>query len=212
MKPLLKKSALWIKEQAHAVRIVAALFLLVAFFLGFIWMSGFDVEALAFVFSLMASVGFSLPSVAEYFVPERKSIKNMSFGELLDLLDEESPEAWQAIHTDWAAEAFLREDPRLRFRMRYDNAGLHADPFQEPWAVCHPDPHARSYWYDYMYDGNLIDRFIMVDVDGHRATLPLPDANSTVVQRRRYRIAQVFDEQGTLDQYMIRSGLTVHGT
>jgi len=209
---LIKKGALWIKEQAHAVRIVGGIFLAIALLLGVIWMAGVEIEPVAFVFSLLASIFFSLPSVAEYFVPDRKPIRHMSYDELLMLLDEEPPEAWKAIHTDWAAEAFLIEDPRLRFRMRQDDSGIHCDNFQESWATKHPDPHARSYWYEYIYDGNLIERFIMVDVDGHRATLPLPEINSTNVPDRRYRVAQIFDRQGELDEYMKRSGLSVGST
>lgn len=208
---LIRSASLWIKEQAHAVRIIGGIFLGIALFLGLIWMFGVDLDAFAFFFSILASIFFALPSVAEYLVPGRKPIRHMTYEEFLALLDEEMPESWKVIHTDWAAEAFLREDPRLRIRVRHDDAGVHCDDFKEPWANKHPDPRARSYWYDYVYEGNLIERFIMVDVDGHRATLPLPDANSTQVQARRYKVAQIFDRMGELDDYIQRSGLSVYG-
>lgn len=204
-------AALWIKEQSHAVRIIGGVFLGVALILGLIWMFGVELDAPAFFFSILASIFFALPSVAEYLVPGRKPIRHMTYDEFLALLDDEGTESWKVIHTDWAAEAFLLEDPRLRIRVRHDDSGLHCNDFKEPWANKHPDPRSRSYWYDYVYEGNLIERFIMVDVDGHRATLPLPDPNSTQVQKRRYKVAQIFDRMGELEDYMQSSGLTVYG-
>lgn len=199
--------ALWIKEQAHAVRIIGGVFLVIALILGFIWMLDVKLDASAFVFSLLASIFFALPSVAEYLSPGRKPIRHMTYDEFLTLLDDEEPQSWKVIYTDYAAEAFLLEDPRLRIRFRHDEAGIHCDDFKAPWANKYPSPAAQSYWYDYVYEGNLIERFIMVDVDNHRATLPLPDSNSTQVQPRRYKVAQIFDKMGTLDEYMQKSGL-----
>lgn len=210
--PPIKALALWVKEQAHAVRIIGGLFLLIALVLGIVWVMGVELEPVAFVFSLLASVFLSLPSVAEYILPDRKPIRHMSFDELLKLIDEEEPSAWKVLHTNWAAEAFLCADPRLRFRTREDDVGIHCDDFQEPWATGHPDSRARSYWYDYLYDGNLIERFILVDVDGHRATLPLPDAGTTDVPMRRYRIAKIFERNDEVDDYMQRSGLSTYDT
>ena len=71
---------------------------------------------------------------------------------------------------------------------------------------------ASSYWYDLSNDGALIERFILVSVDGARAELPLPDINTLEVQPLPYKIAQIFDELNTLDEYMRRSGLTVENT
>lgn len=209
---LIKSLALWIKEQTHALRIMGGLFLFVALILGIVWMMGVELEPVAFVFSLLASLFFSLPSVAEFLLPDRKPIRHMSFDELLSLINEEAPDAWKVMHTNWAAEAFLRSDPRLRFRKREDEAGIHCDDFKEPWANKHADPRARSYWYDYLYDGNLIDRFILVDVDGHRATLPLPDAGKKEAPIRLYRIAKIFERNDEVDDYMQRSGLSTYDT
>jgi hypothetical protein len=52
---------------------------------------------------------------------------------------------------------------------------------------------------------------MLVSVDGHRAELPLPDSQSTVIPRNKYILARAVDDQGTLDEYIERSGLTVGG-
>ncbi|ASK18050.1 hypothetical protein [Halomonas sp. N3-2A] len=209
-RPLIESLALWLKEQAHAVRVIGGIFLLLALVLGIVWSMGVELEPIAFVLSLLASVFLSLPSVAEYILPDRKPIRHMSFDELLRLIDEEEPSAWKVLHTDWAAEAFLRSDPRLRFRTRNDEVGVECDDFKEPWANQHPNPRAITYWYDYFYDGNLIERFILVDVDGNRATLPLPKPGTTYVPMRLYRIAKIFERNNEVDDYMQRSGLSIH--
>ena len=116
---------------------------------------------------------------------------------------------WKWVQTNWAEEAFLKEDPRLRIRVRWDDEGVHVKGFVEPWANKHPDPTANSYWYDLTYDGALIERFILVSVDGARAELPLPDRNTLQVEPLIYKVAQIFDGLNTLEEYMRRSGLSV---
>ena len=107
---------------------------------------------------------------------------------------------------------FLKEDPRLRIRARWDDEGIHVRGFVETWANNFPDPTANSYWYELSYDGALIERFILVSVDGSRAELPLPNAGTRDVQPLIYKVAQVFDELNTLDEYMTRAGLNVTNT
>ena len=68
---------------------------------------------------------------------------------------------------------------------------------------------ATGYWYDLYYDGNLIDRFILVAVDGARASLPSPDWQSGKVHMMDYKVAKINDTLKTVDQYLARSGLEV---
>jgi hypothetical protein len=134
----------------------------------------------------------------------------MSYDELLAFIEGTDASAdWKLVQTGWAEEAFLKEDPRLRIRARSDDEGLHVKGFNEPWATQHADPVANSYWHDLTYDGALIERFILVSVDGARADLPLPDRNTLEVEPIAYTIAQIFDRLDRLDDYMQRSGLRV---
>jgi len=68
---------------------------------------------------------------------------------------------------------------------------------------------ASSYWYDLSYDGALIERFILVLLDGGKAEIPLPDPKTLEVGPLVYKVAQIFDENNTLDEYMKKSGLSV---
>ncbi len=137
----------------------------------------------------------------------------MDYDEILSFIKTtNAKQDWKFIKTNWAEEAFLKEDPRLRIRMRWDDEGVHVKDFKEPWANKHPDPTANSYWYDLSYDGALIERFILVSVDGGRAELPLPDRSTLEVEPLIYKVAEVFDELNTLEEYMRRSGLSVKNT
>ena len=205
--------ALWIKEYAHALRVVGGVFFVLALIAGIVWVSGKDVEPIAFLFGIISSLLLASPSIAEYVIPNRKPIRYMDYNEILDFILTTDPKNdWKWIKTNWAEESFLKEDPRLRIRVRWDDEGKHNDNFKEKWANKHPDPRASSYWYDLSNDGALIERFILVSVDGARAELPLPDINTLHVQPLPYKIAQIFDEPNTLNEYMRRSGLTVEST
>lgn len=205
----MRKSAIWVKKHDHVFRVIGGIFFILALLLGVIWISGKEVEPVAFTFGLLSSLFFASPSVAEYIVPNRKPIRHMSFDEILEVILESDPKTdWKVIENNWAEEAFLKEDPRLRIRCRYDDEGTHNKNFQEPWANKHPDNHATSYWYNLTYDGSLIERYILVSVDGSRAILPLPDLSTLKVEPLPYKIAEIFDMLDSLEQYMRRSGLS----
>lgn len=183
---------------------------MLALFTGVVWIVGKDVEPIAYVFGLISSLLFACPSIAEYIVPNRKPVRHMGYDEILEFIKTTDGKAdWIWIQTNWAEEAFLKEDPRLRIRVRWDDEGVHIKGFVEPWANKYPDPTANSYWYDLTFDGALIERFILVSVDGARAELPLPDRCTLQVEPLDYKVAQIFDGLNTLDEYMRRSGLTV---
>jgi hypothetical protein len=134
----------------------------------------------------------------------------MNYDEILDFITTSNATLdWKWITTSWSEEAFLKEDPRLRIRVRKDDVGIHVKSFNESWAITHPDPTAISYWYDLYYDNALIDRFILVSVDGGQAKLPLPDPTTLEVDPLVYKVAQIFDEHNTLDEYMSKSGLSI---
>lgn len=203
---LVIKVAIWVKKYSHALRVIAGIFFALALFTGLIWIVGKDVEPVAYVFGLISSLLFASPSIAEYILPNRKPVRHMDYDEILSFIKTTDAK------TNWSEEAFLKEDPRLRIRVRWDDEGVHVKDFNEPWANKHPDPKADSYWYNLSYDGALIDRFILVSVDGARAELPLPDPNTLKVEPLIYKIAEVFDTLNTLKEYMRKSGLSVKTT
>ena len=134
----------------------------------------------------------------------------MGYEEILDFITLSNPKHdWKWIETNRAEEAFLKEDPRLRIRVRYDEDGIHIKNFSEPWATKYPNSTASSYWFDLSYEGALIERFILVSVDDGRAKLPMPDPGTREADPLNYKVAQIFDEHNTLDEYMGRAGLAV---
>jgi hypothetical protein len=205
--------AIWVKQYTHALRVLAGIFFALALFTGLVWIAGCEVEPIAFVFGLISSLLFASPSIAEYVLPNRKPVRHMDYDEILNFIKTTNAKTdWKFIKTNWAEEAFLKEDPRLRIRVRWDDEGIHVEDFKEPWANKHTDPTANSYWYDLSNDGALIERFILVSVDGERAELPLPDRNTLEVKPLIYKVAEVFDELDTLEEYMLSSGLSVKET
>jgi len=210
LKPNLNKSALWIKEYAHPLRVLGGIFFALALVAGLFWMGGKEVEPLAFVLGLLSSLFFASPSVAEYILPNRKPVKEMTFDEILDFIPTTDPQNdWYGISRDWSSERFLKEDPRLRFRAKFGEDGIQCQDFREGWANRHPDRSATGYWYDLYYDGAFLDRIILVAVDGARAMIPPPDFKSGKIKIYNYRVAQIHDSLNTLDEYIRRSGLDV---
>ena len=165
-----REACLWIKEYSHALRVVGGAFFVVALICGLIWATGKEIEPIAFVFGLLSSLFFALPSIADYVVPDRKPIRHMTFQEILDFIESSDPvQDWHGVSLTWSSETFLKEDPRLRFRSSHENEDVQNENFVEDWANNHPDQKAVGYYYNLIYDGALIDRFILVSVDGARA-------------------------------------------
>lgn len=82
--------------------------------------------------------------------------------------------------------------------------------FNEDWATNHPDKEA--YRYDYIiYDGDIqIKEFSLVAIDGHRAYLPMPKINTTIVKRNEYFLSRLFNYNvKELNRYIISSGLII---
>lgn len=207
---MLKTSAMWIKEYTHPLKAIGGLFFVLAFLTGIIWAFGKDVEAIGFVFALLSSMFFSSPSVAEYIVPSRKPIRHMNLDEILQFIIETHPKNdWKLVHSKYTEEAFLKEDMRLRIRVRWDEEDRASRSFHEVWATNFPDSNATRDWYDLLYDGNLIERYMLISVDGGRAELPLPDLGTKEVGPCIFKIAQIFDASSTLNEYMRRAGLTL---
>lgn len=204
------RSAMWIKKNEHSLREVALIFFILALFVGVIWITGKDVEPIAFVLGSICTLLYVSPKLARYVLPDRKPVRYMSYDEILDFINKsDSKLDLKWIETNMAEEAFLKEDPRLRISVRYDEDGIQQKDFTESWMTAFADPTASCYWFDLSYDHALIDRFILVSVDGGKAELPLPEPGSLHIDPLNYKVAQIFDEHNTLEEYMSKAGLHV---
>ena len=98
---------------------------------------------------------------------------------------------------------------KIKLEINHSEIGIHNDDFREEWANCFPDRRARSNYCQLYYDNQPIEQFILVSVDGARATLPLPDIQTKKISKLYYQVAKIFDTLNTLDDYMRMAGLSV---
>ncbi len=202
--------AVWVKTNEHSLRETGLIFFALALFMGVVWITGKDVEPIVFTLGSICTLLFTSPVIARYALPDRKPVRHMSYDEILNFITASDANLdWKWIKTNWAQEAFLKEDPRLRIRVRSDEAGIRDKDFSAPWMAAFSDATATSYWFDLSYDSALIDRFTLVFVDGGNAELPVPDATTLEVDPLDYKVAQIFDENNTLQEYMAKAGLRV---
>lgn len=122
--------------------------------------------------------------------------------EILDFITTTNPaEDWVSFTRKWMSERFLKEDPRLRVRITYDDEGTQCEDFFEPWANQWLHPKATGYWCDIYYDHNLIERLILVAVDQGNCLLPTPEGEARVVDDLDFTCGKLFDVLGNFDDY-----------
>lgn len=82
--------------------------------------------------------------------------------------------------------------------------------FNEPWATSHPDKHAVAVEYVVKYGSSFVDKKMLVSVDGHRATLPLPKSMDDLrVKSSDVNFAKIVDIGDRVDEYLKRSRIEV---
>jgi hypothetical protein len=79
----------------------------------------------------------------------------------------------------------------------------------EDWATKNPDKTAYRVTYEIYYGASFVSEKLLVSVDGHRATLPIPEVNTLKVRKEDYAFAKIVDQLDTLADYIQRSGLEV---
>jgi hypothetical protein len=202
--------AIRVKENTHTLREIGLIFFALALFTGLIWITGKDVEPIAFVLGSISTLLYISPTLARYVQPDDKPVRTMSYDEILDFISaSDARHDWKWVKTNLTEEAFLKADPRLRFMIRHDDNGIHVKSFKAPWLDSLSKPASDSYWCDLSYDGGLLHRFVLVPVDGGKAQLPVPDQSTGEVGALDYKVAQIFDENNTLAEYMSSTGLMV---
>ncbi|NOS76865.1 MAG: hypothetical protein HOP35_02865 [Nitrospira sp.] len=130
------------------------------------------------------------------------------------ILHSDPQEGWECVSNGVSSVRINKTDVNLRLEMTYADGGIQREFFKADWANRHPDPSATGYWCDIYYGSTQVFRTILVSVDGGRALLPVPrqqgvEGKMTEVLLYDYRIAQLFDSLGTVDEYMRRSGLSI---
>jgi len=130
----------------------------------------------------------------------------MTYECAMQMVRENECDQW--VYNDTHGVFALRADVDLRI-VRRSNPDEVGRDFKEEWANQHPDPNATRAFYEIYYGASLIHEFMLVAVDGCRADLPLPRAGTKLVPREAYFLARAVDHQGSLTEYMQRSGLSL---
>ena len=207
MKAKLERPALYIKSRADIFRIIGAILFALTLIAAAFWLLGKDAEPVAFTLSLISSIFFGLPYAAEALYPNRKAVRDMSHDEIINFMVTTNPKSdWNGVSKNWSSERFLKEDPRLRMIMRYDEDGTQNDDFVDPWANMWLHPKATGYWCDIYYDRNLIERVVLVSVDDGACYLPTPIFESNIVKDLNYFCASTFDSLNKLSRYFSEAG------
>jgi len=119
------------------------------------------------------------------------------------ILDSETPMDWTRLAHGTATTITYASDVNIRFEMDFEGKGVQARPFEERWARGFPDKAASGYFCDLYYGSTLLERFVLVSVDGGRALLPLPrSAIDLSITRLQYKIGKVHDYDQSLDTYL----------
>lgn len=136
-------------------------------------------------------------------VPTKNNIEKI-------VLASDSKQDWHRQNESWRTITSYKHDMNLRFEIKYTDDGVQCEDFCEPWANRHPHKSATGYWCSLYYGATLVEKFILVSVDGGRAMLPIPKPSSDgLVTSIDYKVAEIHDSIGTLQEYMKRSGLAV---
>lgn len=201
----------WIEQRRVEFGLIGAILLLVAIGLGVWWAAGADVEPFAFLFITGSSIFFGIPYAVEALLPKRQLIRDMTTAEKLVLIERShASDDWTHIYPErQSREYYHRQDSQLRIAMRFDEDGVQCEDYREAWANCYPDPKATGYWANVTYAGQVVERIVLVAVDGGRAELPAPRPNSLFVPRLNFKVAQINDIIGLLDEHMRSSGLSL---
>jgi hypothetical protein len=202
------RAALWVKENPIPSRIVGASFVGLTVIFSVLWVFGRDVEPVTFMLSLCSTFFFALPAIADLIIG-RKPVSEMAYTELLDFIAHSNPKSdWKGITADGKEEFFCLHDTRLRIRHYHGEEGIQNDDFKEVWANSFPSNRACGLWYDIVYDGGCIRRFLFVAVDGFRAYLPCPNRPSHSIDRLQDTIARIIAMNDELyERYLKQSGI-----
>ena len=129
----------------------------------------------------------------------------MNLKEVKKILATSSQNEW--IVDDESGSFTYKNDLNLRIeRDDFDNYRS----FNESWATNHPDSSAKAADFTVKYGASFVDKHTLVSVDGHRATLPMPESpDRKYVSKEEVNFAKIVDIGGRVDEYLKRSKLEV---
>jgi hypothetical protein len=93
----------------------------------------------------------------------------------------------------------------------------HSDAdFDEEWHKVYPDPRAKMHKFKFRFNGQLIEEFYAVLVDGGRQYIPLPVTKDLTITSEQYNVGRIINlanpgrqGYGGFDSYLQRAGIRV---
>ncbi len=86
-------------------------------------------------------------------------------------------------------------------------------PFQEAWTTRFPDRSARSFYVKLCYGSTVLKRFVFVNCDGGRYTLPLPRLEQSQFEVNRnsihWRVAQLYRQYFPIETALALGGVRI---
>lgn len=130
----------------------------------------------------------------------------MNYQKLKNILENSEPNEW--LYFDKHGHFTYKNDVNLRI---VRSSSEENRSFNEQWATNHADPNATRVYLTVYYGQSIIEEKMMVDIDGNRATLPIPKLTTMTVSHTDYRLALIVNGShgNKLDEYLKRSGITV---
>lgn len=177
---------------------------------GLVWLSGREVEPLAFVLSLLSTVAFAASSFDRWVLTPETPLRDRSYREILEFVQATQRDEWLELSPEmWISERFYEPDPHLRFRIEFEGVGVLTHDFDEPWVRNFPNQNASAYWCQLTYAGQLLEKTLLVSVDGGRALIPVPDLSTGSISPFDYQVAMIFDRYENVATYVRSAGLHV---
>lgn len=132
----------------------------------------------------------------------------MQFDEIISIIQKSKQSDW--VYNDFNITYVYKPNVSIRI-VKISQKHGHLEDFHEEWAENHPSASipSRVYFHIY-YNSTCIKELVFVSIDGNRAVLPMPDAESRkTISRENYQYAKIVDDMGNLDDYIKRSGLNI---
>jgi hypothetical protein len=116
----------------------------------------------------------------------------MTLQQLITTVMESQSEDW--IFDDGRQSWVCKLDLNVRFQGPPISFDQEPEEFAEPWTKSFPSPKAYRANFQLWYGTSMVRDYFFVDVDGHRALLPLPRSyNELVITREQERVAQILN-------------------
>lgn len=116
----------------------------------------------------------------------------MTLNQLIPIVMESRSEEW--IFNDERQSWVYELDLDIRFEGPQLSFDSEPEEFEEPWANRFPNPRAFRVFFQLWYRNSMVREYFFVDVDGHRALLPLPRGREElIISREQERVARILN-------------------